>query len=282
MSHSVRLSVLSLTLALVAACAPGAATRPPSGAVGLADPRLTATLWVQASQEHRAVHAQAYDLALLRLPAALSTPGSAALEQTDGGIGKPPAVIFDVDETVLDNSPYQARLVRQGRKGFDPAAWDVWVAERRAAPIPGAVAFVESLRARGVRAVYVTNRPCVRRASSDDPCPQKADTIANLASAGFGTVDPDDLLLTGEVAGWASDKGLRRAAVAARYRIVMQVGDQLTDFVSVPRHAPPAERAAIAAAHADLMRSRWIALPNAAYGHWLDSIPDPLAELRLE
>jgi acid phosphatase len=37
--------------------------------------------------------------------------------------GLPPALIVDIDETMLDNSPYQARLVRDG-KSFDDASWN--------------------------------------------------------------------------------------------------------------------------------------------------------------
>src|SRR4051812_27772784 len=119
------------------------------------DPRLEATLWYQRASEARLVAAQSYALAGLRLAQALRESGSAALEQADGGQGKPPAVVFDVDETVLDNSSYQARLISGGISGFDRAAWDRWIAERHAAAIPGATAFVQALRAARVRPIFI-------------------------------------------------------------------------------------------------------------------------------
>src|SRR3546814_16662525 len=49
-----------------------------------------------------------------------------------------PAVIMDIDETVLDNSPYQARLIRDQAQYSDPT-WDLWVAEKKAKAVPGVV-----------------------------------------------------------------------------------------------------------------------------------------------
>ena len=78
--------------------------------------------------------------------------------------GLPPAIIMDVDETVLDNSPYQARLVRNGKE-FEDLTWDQWVAEKQAKPVPGVVAFAQaadakpSNRARGWRAQAPNSRP---------------------------------------------------------------------------------------------------------------------------
>ena len=60
------------------------------------DPRLLATLYMQQAEELRRLSKQAYALAAIRLPAALKQPGSSALEQTDGGKGKPPAAIFEI------------------------------------------------------------------------------------------------------------------------------------------------------------------------------------------
>ncbi|MCW1776839.1 hypothetical protein NB693_20805 [Pantoea ananatis] len=37
-------------------------------------------------------------------------------ERGNAATGLKPAVVMDVDETVLDNSPYQARLIRNGKE----------------------------------------------------------------------------------------------------------------------------------------------------------------------
>lgn len=277
---------IGVALALVlAGCAnvAGTAIPPPAAAApagnhglgtGGGDPRLDSTLWYQRSAEAPHLAQQSYVAATGRLAQALRESGSAATEQPDGGQGKPAAVVFDVDETVLDNSPYQAHLIASGTQEFDRAAWDRWVAERKAKPIAGATAFVQALRAAKVRPVFITNRSCEKRSGSADPCPQAADTLANLRDAGFGPVVPDDLLLVGQN-GWTGDKTERRRTVAQRYRIVMLMGDQLTDFLGVPSKAGSADRQALADAHSAKWGARWFLLPNPMYGGWLDSIPTP-------
>lgn len=273
---------LPLLALILSACAgptgaPPAAAPPPAAALATPDrdPRLNATLYLQVSEELRRLSAQSYALATLRLPAALADPGSAALEQADGGSGKPPAVIFDVDETVLDNSPQQARAILSGRLEFDRAAWDAWVGERAAKAMPGAVDFVAALRQQNIRVVFITNRECRPRPTAPgDVCPQHADTLVNLESAGFGAVAPADLLLKGQN-GWPSDKASRRETVARTHRIIMSVGDQITDMLSLRRDQGPDERQRIAATHADLWNRRWIIIPNSSYGYWLDTLPAP-------
>jgi acid phosphatase len=249
----------------------------------LDDPRLIATLFMQRSEEFKRLSEQSYALAKIKLPAALSAPGSAALEQGDGGAGKPPAAIFDVDETVLDNSPHMARAILKGEREFNLATWDQWVGERRATPMPGAVDFVAELRRNKVRVVFITNRECKPRpATPGDACPQHADTLANLKAAGFGEVAPADLMLKGQN-GWPSDKASRRQEVAKTNRIVMSFGDQLSDMLTVTRQQGPDERAAIAARYKSLWETRWIVIPNPTYGAWYDSIKEPVTDaLRVE
>ena len=78
---------------------------------------LNAVLWMQRSQEYRAITEQTYRSAADHLDKALKEPNWDALvpeERGNAAKGLKPAVVLDVDETVLDNSPYQARLVRDG------------------------------------------------------------------------------------------------------------------------------------------------------------------------
>ena len=69
----------------------------------------------------------------------------------------PPAVILDIDETVLDNSYYQARQVRDN-SAFAAETWDRWCLEARATAIPGALEFTRDAEKRGVTVFYITNR----------------------------------------------------------------------------------------------------------------------------
>ncbi|MFV3077543.1 5'-nucleotidase, lipoprotein e(P4) family [Niveispirillum fermenti] len=259
---------------------PAAVPAPPAVVPGPADdPRLNATLYMQQAEELRRLSRQAFALATIRLPAALRQPGSAALEQADGGAGKPPAVIFDVDETVLDNSPHQARAILGGVRHFDLGLWDEWLSERAATPMPGAVDFVKELRRNNVRVVYITNRECrPRPASPGQDCPQHADTIANLNAVGLGPVAPEDLMLKGQ-GGWPSDKAPRRIKVAETHRIIMSLGDQFSDMMSVTRRDDSTARARIAADHEALWDTRWVVIPNPTYGQWLDVLPAPTTDM---
>src|SRR5690606_29425512 len=112
------LLVSALALA-VAGCATPAAVAPatpaPTPAAHAADDNLSAVRWVQRSHEYQATLLSLYRGAIAGLDAALADPGWDALvpaERDNPGAWRelPPAVILDVDETVLDNSIYQARL----------------------------------------------------------------------------------------------------------------------------------------------------------------------------
>ena len=88
---------------------------------------LNATLWLQQSAEYRAVAMGTYAAATRALDAALADPSwTAALE--DDATAQPPAVILDLDETAIDNSPFQTRVIREG-KTFDPKSWETWTTQ---------------------------------------------------------------------------------------------------------------------------------------------------------
>lgn len=87
---------------------------------------LRATLWVQTAAEFPALFLQACRGGMEVLPRALADVDwtAAPVEQRSGYQDLPPAVILDIDETVLDNSPYQARRI--GPRGdFTPESWRV-------------------------------------------------------------------------------------------------------------------------------------------------------------
>src|SRR5277367_1525723 len=106
------LVALALTIAPVSL---RAADAPP------ANDLLNAVLWMQRSVEYKANSLASFTLARLRLDQALAdkTWTAAPAEQTGAYQDLPPAVVVDLDETLLDNSAYQAWLVKTG-KTFDP------------------------------------------------------------------------------------------------------------------------------------------------------------------
>ena len=228
---------------------------------------LNAVLWMQTSAEYRASTIQAYRLARLQLDAALADPRwTAAIEQTGDAAALPPAVVLDLDETVLDNSAFQAREVRDSAP-YSDAAWARWVEERKAGLIPGALDFLEYARSRGVAPIYVTNRDHAGETATRDV----------LETLHVPIETRHDGVLTRHENGWdASDKSTRRQFVASSYRILLLVGDNFEDFVAGTR-ASIAERAALMQKYGDYWGTKWIVLPNPTYGSWEQAITLGLA-----
>lgn len=228
---------------------------------------LNAVAWVQTSVEYRASAMQAWTAASAALPKALKDrKWSAAIEQTGKFKKLPPAIIVDIDETVLDNSPVQARFLLEGDGRFDRATWEKWTQEGAAKPVPGAVEFLNLAASRGVTVFYVSNRSAA----------ESAGTLANLNRHGFPITAEargglgDSVLLRDEKEGWSGDKTSRRQAVAAHYRIIMLCGDDLGDFL--PARKSREQRDADTAKYMDWFGQRWIVLPNPIYGSWEDTL----------
>ncbi len=267
------LSLLAATLSLgackrtdtpvAAAKVPAAADTQPMAPEVAADDNLNAVLWMQRSAEYRAVSQSIYRAAADKLDVALQEKNWDALvpgERGNAATGLPPAVIMDVDETVLDNSPYQARLVRDGKE-FADLSWDGWVAEKKAKPVPGVVDFAKAASAKGVTILYLSNRAEHLQAA----------TLANLKAAGLPVKDDSVFLGLGtfvkDCEQHGSEKDCRRKLAGQQYRVLMQFGDQLGDFVRIAANTPDG-RAALQAEYADWFGERWWMLPNPSYGSW--------------
>ena len=252
-----------LTAALLAGCAtvaPRAATAPDGPAP---DDSLNATAWYQASLERELITREVYRAAGRQLAAALADPAWDALPQADRDndpAGLPPAIIVDVDETVLDNSAHQVRLIRNGGR-FNEDSWDAWVEERAAPALAGAVEFLDAAARQGVTVFYLSNRTVA----------QGGATVANLRAAGFPIERATQFLGKGTAvqgcAGTGSDKGCRREQVGRGYRVLMQFGDQVGDFVDIASNTR-AGRAAAVAPYDGWIGERWWVLPNPVYGSW--------------
>ena len=261
---------------------------------------LNSVTWMQGSEEYRALMLGAYNMARQNLDHALEDRTWTALpsqvpanSDEASALGKlPPAVILDVDETVLGTLPYQAWLVKKGRP-FTHISWHAWVSEAGAEAIPGALEFVHYAMEKGVTVFYLSNR--ADRGALDlnvngqiDPGEEQVDlepfTISNLVRLGFlpqrNISNDDSVLLRGETGrdgqlkkGWASsDKTDRRESLSTDYRVVLILGDNLNDFVS--EDIPEASN------RARWGRS-WIMLPNPIYGPWekrLYGVRHPLSD----
>jgi acid phosphatase len=229
----------------------------------LANDNLNAVAWMQTSVEFRLISGQTFRSALGQLDRAIKTPSWDALPQADRDTpiaDLPPAIIVDVDETVLDNTPYQARNVRDNRD-FDDFSWNQWVQARAARPLPGALEFAKAANARGVTIFYISNR------TSD----QSAATIDNLRKVGFPIASDAQFLGLGTMVegceSEGSEKGCRRKLVGRTHRVLMQFGDQVGDFVDIVANTPQGREQAMRPFLA-WVGERWFVLPNPTYGSW--------------
>ncbi|MDO5611200.1 MAG: 5'-nucleotidase, lipoprotein e(P4) family [Pseudomonadota bacterium] len=263
---------------LLAACKPTATDAPASAALPStgstassqtakpapsdADDNLNAVVWIQRSVEYAATTSTIYRAAITELDAMLKSGESAlvAEERSANDAALPPAIVMDVDETVLDNSPYQARLVADGRE-FNDISWDQWVAEKKAKPVPGVVEFAKAADAKGITILYISNRATHLKEA----------TIANLKAEGLPVKNDDVFLGLGTFVAdceqVGSEKLCRRKLAGQQYRVLMQFGDQLGDFVQIVANTPEA-RAELSAQYADWWGRRWYMLPNPSYGSW--------------
>jgi len=271
MRRSLLVSALVLALAACQSApaprvAPEAAPQPapaPAAEGPAAHDNLNALAWMQAAEEYRLAVGQTYRAALAQLDRAIKTPDWDALvpsERANPPDGLPPAVIFDIDETVLDNSPYQARLLRDGGV-YEETSWDAWVREEKAQPIPGALEFARAAAARGVTIFYVSNRAV----HLDEP------TLANLRAVGFPVDDNTRFLGLGHfVEGCeqiGAEKGCRRQLIGRTHRVLMQFGDQIGDMVTIEANNPAGRQAALEP-YLGWFGERWWVLPNPTYGSW--------------
>ena len=249
--------------------APASQALAPSGPA--ANDNLNAVLWTQTAVEHDLVYREVFRNAGEKLRVALKDPTWDALPTADRKtpLAKQlkPAVIVDIDETMLDNSPYQARLVAEG-KAFDEFTWAAWCREKQARPMPGALEFANEAAKQGVTVFYLSNRAQDLNEA----------TLENLRSAGFPIASGETVFLgLGTVVEGCeqngTDKGCRRELVGRTHRVLMQLGDQLGDFVDVLANTPDGRRAAIEP-YAAWIGERWFVLPNPTYGAWEPALFD--------
>lgn len=131
---------------------------------------------------------------------------------------KRPAVVMDVDDTVLSDYGYES----SHDFGYDPRSYDADVEKEAFPAIAPTLAFVRHVKAEGVAIIYVTGR----RTS------QRAVTLQNLVNAGFPW--PDGLMLrpvSDHARSIVPFKSHARAQVQAEgYTVLLSMGDQWSDL----------------------------------------------------
>lgn len=231
----------------------------------LQNPTTSATLWMQNAAEYKALTITIYQSAAQNLDSLLHTPvHTAMIEQQETEYSDlPPAVILDVDETVLDNAPFQARLIKQNET-YTPAKWNAWVREEQADAVPGALSFTKKADAMGITVFYLTNREAQVETA----------TYNNLEALGFPLKQNVDVLLTkNEQPDWTSAKVKRRQHVAEQYRVLMLLGDNLNDLLPAD-DISHAQRLELVKKYEQNFGTQWFVLPNPVYGSWEQALYD--------
>jgi 5'-nucleotidase (lipoprotein e(P4) family) len=208
---------------------------------------VLAVNWVQTSAEYRALGYQSFNLAKMNIDAF----------RAEYSGSKPVAIIVDADETIIDNSAYQAWLIGKDF-GYSSKTWTPWMAAAEAKAVPGAVEFLNYAMGKGVEVFYITNRKMVGYEGTEK----------NLKALGFPYVDKKHLLLRTDT----SNKQPRRDMVAKDYEIAFLMGDNLNDFLGVFAKKSVANRAAEVDKINDMWGTKFIMLPNPTYGDWEGSI----------
>ena len=217
---------------------------------------LYSTLWIQTAAEYEALTHQAYNTSARLMTFALrDSSWTASLEQEAAYGELPPAIILDVDETVLDNSFYEARGIVDNA-GFDPDTWNAWVREMKAEAIKGAVSLTTQARDLDVAVFYITNRSAEVQQATEE----------NLREQGFPVSD-GSVMSNGGQPEWTSAKTVRRQLVADDYRVLMMFGDDLNDFVPA-RGLTTEQREALVQDHSNMWGYKWFVFPNPNYGSW--------------
>lgn len=202
---------------------------------------VQAVLWQQHAAENDALYYQGYNTAKLQLDAALENILS---------YKKTLAIITDIDETVLDNSPYNAKLIKDDLS-YTKESWNEWCQLAQAKPLPGAVSFLNYAASKGVVIFYITNRRTE----------VKEVTLKNLQKYNFPFADASHIQLKEDM----SNKEPRRQKILDDYEVILYMGDNLADFADVFEGNDRNQKAAELAAN---FGTKFIVFPNPMYGDW--------------
>ncbi|MEN0056162.1 MAG: 5'-nucleotidase, lipoprotein e(P4) family [Mucilaginibacter sp.] len=205
------------------------------------DGKVWASLWQQRAAEYRALCFQAYNIARLRVDEGVKKVST-----------KPLAIVTDIDETLLDNSPYDAARAIQNAD-YSDKTWKQWTDKSKADTVPGAPSFLKYAASKGITIYYITNRNENERGS----------TLYSLQHYALPNANDEHLLLRQD----NSSKEIRRQEVLRTHDILLLCGDNLPDFdVLYDNHPTEESRMAATQKLQKEFGSRYIVIPNISYG----------------
>ena len=231
-----------LVVILLFSCQPTEDNQSINSSVNSQEYLVASTLFTQQSAEYRALCYQAYHLAEMQLM------------QLKDSLPQNAAIVLDLDETVLDNSPYTAWQIKSGNP-YSKETWAQWVELAQAEAIPGVTDFLHLADSLGVSLFYVSNRDTSGLSA----------TMKNMNALDLPQVKRDHFFLKTTT----SDKSARRDSITAMgNEIVLFIGDNLGDFKHLFDDQNNDKRKALIDDWRDEVGTRFIALPNALYGEW--------------
>ena len=208
------------------------------------DYKIQAQVWTQNSAEYRALCYQAFNAAKMNLD---------ALFFFEKEYDKPLAIIADVDETVLDNSPYDGKLILNNT-AYNRESWVEWGNLEIAKAIPGSLEFLIYASEKNIEIFYISNRYSEQLES----------TVNNLKKLGFPDAKESNVLLRGDT----RSKSERRKSVSDNYEVIMLIGDNLSDFNDEFEIKLYNERSNQTDKLKNEFGTKLIVLPNPNYGDW--------------
>ena len=230
-----------------------------------------AILWAAHAAEYQALSQQVYSNATQDLPRFIADKSWSALPGHESQAGKPPAIILDIDETVVSGVDMELTMVP-----FSTQRQFKWGLTHESIPIRGVSAFVNTAQALGVEVFFVTNRPCEAVEGYDGDCVQDQAVVDLVGELGIET-DIDHVLLADEEPDWGKEKVSRRDFIGETHRVIMLFGDDYGDFVACSRAkaVAPCTVGATRQSRADALDTTkdywgngWYILPNPMYGSW--------------
>ncbi|HHG84246.1 MAG TPA: 5'-nucleotidase, lipoprotein e(P4) family [Bacteroidetes bacterium] len=208
---------------------------------------VISTLFIQNASEYRALCYQTWNTAISALDEIVRS----------SRFTKPPAIVLDIDETVLDNSPYTGYQIKYGQP-FSPITWKEWTDLAQADTIPGVGSFLQAVAKLHVEVFYVSNRKANETAA----------TIKNLQHFNLPNADTNHVFLRTDI----SSKEPRRQRVRETNAIVMLFGDNLNDIATDFENKSTTDRNAQTDALSAHFGRNYFVLPNPIYGSWNSAI----------
>ncbi len=212
------------------------------------DHLIMSVLWYQRASEMKAIYYQCFNWAKIRVDQIVEN-------QTD----TKKAIVVDIDETMLDNSPFEGNAIQTG-EGYSKKTWNYWVNQINAKALPGAVEFTNYAKSKNIEVFYISNR----HVDDFDV------TLKNLQKEGFAFADSSHLLLKTTT----SSKKARRGIVKENFEIVLLIGDNMGDFSEVFENRYVNYGFNVIEENKDRFGEKFIVLPNPMYGSWEKEILD--------